>query len=569
MIYRNVTTIALAGMLCLCGSLFPPTSTAAASQNTFYVSPTGNDKNPGTKSEPFATVERARDEVRKVNKKMSGDIEVILHSGIYQISETLVFDHRDGGTGGHNVVYKAAEGETPVISGGRAITGWKADADGRWKAACGEHFRQLYVNGKRAVRARSPETKAKSIKWFDLGIATVPGMKLFGENGYRTTDAAMADWRNPGDIEFCYYVGWSHTRCKVESIVRDGPHAIVRMVQPQFMLARRKEGVRVKLPNYVENALELLDEPGEWYLDRSDKVLYYMPLPGEKMDEVKVVAPVLEKIVELRGLLDKPVEHIQFHGITFAYATWLRPSRIGLADLQANFVMSMLNRIDRMGTITNVHNEVLKSPANIVCRTGRHIRFERCTFAHLGGAGLDLEYGSSDNVVEGCRFHDISGTAIQVGGIERDDHHPGDERTTVRNNQVHLYDTPSAAKNNRIEANHVHHVQQKLSDGGGIYTLGNMPGTIIRGNHIHNNGGHPGAIYLDEGSGLIEVTGNLVYNVAKPLKYNHPIQNRLCKEHGNRFGNEYAKGAEKLPEGAKKVIDEAGLQPEYRELLKK
>ena len=595
---------------------------AADAQKTFHVSPAGSDKNQGTEAEPFKTIQRARDEVRKVNQEMTGDIEVILHGGTYQISETLVFDHRDGGTGGHYVVYKAAAGATPTISGGKAISGWQADAEGRWKAACGEHFRQLYVNGKRAVRARSPGDRA-----------TVSGMKLFGENGYRTTDAAMADWRNPGDIEFCYYVEWCHTRCKVQSIVRDGSHAIVRMVQPHFMLARCKEGVQANLPNYIENALELLDEPGEWYLDRSDKVLYYKPLPGEKMNEVKVIAPLLEKLVELRGLLDKPVEHIQFHGITFAHATWLRPSRIGLADVQANFVQHTLNRIDRSGTVNNVHNEDLKSPANIVCRTGKHIRFERCTFAHLGGAGLDLEYGSSDNVVSGCRFHDISGTAIQVGGIERSDHHPGDKRTTVRNNQIlnnliencaveymgglgvfvgytdatviahneirnmpysgisvgwgwgeedagggqtgyyqpYRYDTPSAAKNNRIEANHIHHVQQKLTDGGGIYTLGNMPGTIIRGNHLYDIGGGPGGIYLDQGSGFIEISGNVVCTVSKPMNYNNYPQKRkaTCKEHDNWFGNEYAKDAERLPEGAKKVIDEAGLQPEYRDLLKK
>jgi hypothetical protein len=114
-------------------------------------------------------------------------------------------------------------------------------------------------------------------------------------------------------------------------------------------------------------------------------------------------------------------------------------------------------------------------------------------------------------------------------------------------------------------------VQQKLSDGGGIYTLGNMPGTIIRDNHIHDNGGAPGGIYLDEGSGFIEITGNVVCNVAKPMNYNNKNQNRkdTCKEHDNWFGNEYAKDAKELPEGAKKVINEAGLQPEYRDFLKK
>ena len=594
---------------------------AAGVQKTLHVSPSGSDKNPGTMAEPFKTIQRARDEVRKVNKKMTGNVEVILHDGTYKLSETVVFDHRDGGTGGHNVVYKAAAGATPVLSGGRVITGWKADAKGRWRVDCGEHFRQLYVDGKRAVRARSSG-------------ASVPGMELFGENGYRTSDVSMADWRNPGDIEFCYHIIWCHTRCKVESIVRNGPHVVVRMVQPQFMFARRKEGVHVGLPRYLENALELLDEPGEWYLDRADKVLYYKPLPGQKINEVKVIAPLLEKLVELRGLLNEPVRHIQFHGITFAHATWLRPSRIGLVDMQANFVVHSLNNVGRMGTLTNVHNEYVKSPANVVCRTGKHVHFERCTFVHLGGAGIDLEYGSSDNIISGCRFHDISGTAIQVGGIQRDDHHPGDKRTTVRNNKVlnnliencaaeykgglgvfagytdgtviahneirnmpysgisvgwgwgeedagggrvayyqpFKFDTPTPAKNNLIEYNHIHHVMSSLRDGGGIYMLGNMPGTVIRGNHVHD--GHGAGIYLDEGSGFIEITGNLAYNVNRPMLFNnihkHPkVRRETCDEHDNWFGNEYARDAENLPEGAKKVIGEAGLQPQYRDLLNK
>ena len=290
----------------------------------------------------------------------------------------------------------------------------------------------------------------------------------------------------------------------------------------------------------------------------------------------------------------------------------------------------MLNRIERSGTVNNVHNEDLKSPANIVCRTGKHIRFERCTFVHLGGAGLDLEYGSSDNLVSGCVFRDISGSAIQVGGVERSDHHPGDARTTVRNNHVlnnliedcaveymgglgvfvgytdatvvahneirnmpysgisvgwgwgeedaggghnyyqpYLYDTPSTARNNRIEYNYIHHVMRTLIDGGGIYMLGNMPGTIIQGNYIDTSTHGVGGIYLDEGSGFIEITGNVVCNVPKPMNYNNKNQNRIatCKEHDNWFGNEFAKGAENLPEGAQKVIDKAGLQPQYRDLL--
>lgn len=595
-------------------------------QPTFHVAPEGSDANPGTQEAPFASIDAARRAVREINSEMTDDIVVVLRGGTYRLGATVRFDARDSGMNGHDVIYVAEEGQEVVLSGGTVISGWQPDADGRWKVPCGEHFRQLYVNGSRAVRARSPERKldgpAPCGHGRSLRIAPVAGIELLDTEGYRTTDIAMADWRNPQDVELCYYVAWCHTRCKVDSIVRGGSHAVIRMVQPQFMLARHKEGVHVELPNYVENALELLDEPGEWYLDRSAKVLYYKPRPGEQMDKVEVVAPVLEKVVELCGELGAPVEHLQFHGMTFAHATWLEPNRVGLPDVQANFVQHMLNRFDRSGEINNVHNEDLKSPANIVCRTGKHILFERCTFVHLGGAGVDLEYGSQDNVITGCHFHDISGTAIQVGGVERSDHHPDDERTAVCNNQIlnnliedcaveymggvgvfagytdgtviahneirnmpysgisvgwgwgeedarggqdkyyqpYRYDAPTAARNNLIEANHIHHIMTMLHDGGGIYMLGNMAGTIIRGNHIHDNGAaFPGGIYLDEGSGFIEVTGNVVYGVHTPMNFNNMPQDRIatCNEHDNWFGDKL----ESNPD-IRQVTDNAGLRGE-------
>lgn len=553
---------------------------------TFYVSPAGDDANPGTQQRPLATFGGARDAVRQVNRDMTGDIVVILAGGTYSISEPIVLDHRDSGTGGHKIVYRAADGQEPVVSGGRAITGWQPDADGRWKASTNlGNFRQLYVDEKRAVRARGD---------------ALPNAETHGNDGYRTTAVEMADWKNQQDVEFCYHVVWCHTRCKVQSIQREGDRAIVTMLQPHFTNAREKEGVQVNLPSYIENALELLDEPGEWYFDRATKTVHYMPLAGQDMTKVRVSAPAVEKLVELRGSLDRPVENVHFIGITFAEAGWLLPSEIGLVDVQANFLLNWQDPMRRDHGITAVHNEQLKSPANVVCRAAKGLRFERCTFTRLGGAGLDLEFGAQDNVVSGCHFHDISGTAVQVGDVLKDDHHPDDPRKIVKNNAVvnnsihdccveymggvgvfagyadgtviahneicrlpysgisvgwgwgeedaggghesyympFKYDTPTPSGNNRLEYNHIHGVMNPLQDGGGIYTLGNMAGTVIRGNHIHDNLGVPGGIYLDEGSGFIEVTGNVVYNVRTPMNYNNRNQNRIatCNEHDNFFG---------------------------------
>ena len=595
--------------------VFAESGPVVAAERTFYVSPQGSDDNPGTRARPFTTVEKARDAVRARNRKTTGDIEVVLRGGTYRIDHTIVLDHRDSGTGGHDVVYRNHSGETPVISGAKPISGWQLDENGRWKARSPiENFRQLHVAGRRAVRARG---------------APPEGLKLYGEDGYQTPDEGIADWKNPSDLELCYYVEWTHTRCKVRGVTRDGEHAVISMLQPRFNDARNKQGVRVGLPNYIENALELLDEPGEWCLDRQANMVYYMPRPGEDMRTARVVAPAIEKLLELRGTLDAPVHNIRFEGITFADGGWLGPSKTGHVESQANFV----NDLNKLHTsvkpyVTTIHHEMLKSPSNIVCRAARSIRFERCTFTRLGGGGIDLEYGSQDNVISGCRFYDISGTAIQVGDVLKTDHHPSDERMIVRNNAVvnnyirdccveymggvgifagyvaettiahneisnlpysgisigwgwgeldagggayhqpFRYDTPTPMKSNRIQHNHIHHVMQSLNDGGGIYTLGNMPGTIIRGNHIHDNRGIPGGIYLDEGSGFIEVTGNVVYGARIPMNYNNRNQNRIatCNVHDNFFDPDSKQNADWPPE-ARKIIDHAGLEADYRDLL--
>ncbi|NLX13479.1 MAG: hypothetical protein GXY44_07480 [Phycisphaerales bacterium] len=585
---RDPLLLIAVALIAVFGTWSAKADSARTTARTLHVAPDGNDDNPGTAAKPFATLRQARDAVRKINQNMTDDIVVILHGGVYTLRETLIFESQDSGTGGHKIVYRAARGQTPVISGGKAITGWQPDTDGRWKAQTDlDNFRQLYIDGVRAVRARG---------------GPLPDAELFGKDGYKTTALEMAEWKNPKDIEFCYQVIWNHTRCKVESITRDGDHASITMLQPHFTYARNMEGARIETPSYIENALELLDDPGEWYFDRAAKTVYYLPKPGQDMSEARVVVPAIEKLVELRGTLDKPVENIHFVGITFTEADWLQPSEIGFVNVQANFRLNWKEPMWRGDHVTALHNEQIKSPANVVCHAAKGLRFERCTFTRLGAAGIDVEFGSQNNIIAGCRFYDISGSAIQIGDVTRDDHHPDDDRKIVKgnavvNNYIHdccveymggvgvfagytdstiighneicrlpysgisvgwgwgeqdagggwegyiipfKYDTPTPAKNNCIEYNHIHHVMHPLRDGGAIYTLGNMPGTIIRGNHIHDNPGLPGGgIYLDEGSGFIEITNNVVYNAQPPMKFNNRHQNRIatCNEHNNWFGN--------------------------------
>jgi len=604
--------LTVAAFLVPCACAVAGDSTARQSVQTFDVSPAGSDANPGTADRPFATLQRARDAVRAAGPSATGDIVVRLANGTYPLSETLAFDSRDSGRDGHRVIYRAATPGGVTLSGAKALGNWQKDANGRWKAATDQvaAFRQLYVDGKRAARAHGEPPK---------------DIALRGDDGYTTSDAGMSGWKNPSDIECVYAVVWCHTRCKVQSIRKDGDQAVIAMLQPPFTQARTKEGVHVELPTSIENALELLDEPGEWYLDRPGKTVYYQPLPDQDLSKARVTVPAVETLVALRGTLDRPVSNVRFEGLVFADAGWNQPSEAGLIDVQANFVVNPKKPLTRDGSLTSVHNEHLKSPANVVCRATRNVVFERCTFTRLGGAGIDVESGAQSTLISGCRFFDISGSAVQIGDVLTDDHHPDDPRKVVRNTAVvncvirdccveyrggvgvfagytegtviahndisrlpysgvsvgwgwgeedtgggaegyqqpFRYDSPTPAKNISIEHNHIYSVMSSGDDGAGIYTLGNMPGTVIRGNHIHDSAGGPGGIYLDEGSGLIELTGNVIHDVKKALNFNNHAQDRLatCNEHDNDTD------AEHTISERQRVIDNAGVQSEYRDLL--
>jgi hypothetical protein len=328
--------------------------------------------------------------------------------------------------------------------------------------------------------------------------------------------------------------------------------------------------------------------------------------------------------MEVKGAKD-----IRFAGLTFAHATWLRPSTpLAHPEVQANFIQPPDNsyfRPEHEKGWVPVNAEQVKSPANVVVDSSRGVRFEGCTFTALGAAGLDLQNGAQSNVVCGCRFDDIAANGIQVGDVTREDHHPGNPDRVVKDNQIvnnvitrtgrdytsgigvvagytegtviaHneifdvpysgisigwgwgmtdagggmyvdpiKWDTPTPAKNNRIEFNHIHHMMLRLDDGAAVYTLGRQPGTVIRGNHIHDGGqaGLSCGVYLDEGSADIAIRGNVIYRVRNPLKFNNGNQNRResCPVHENLID------APDSPEAAK-IIAQAGLEPQYRDLLK-
>jgi len=362
--------------------------------NTFYVSPSGSDDAPGTIDRPFRTIAHARDVVRPLRANMNADIVVNLRGGTYEHSQTLVFGPDDSGTGGHDVIYQAygypaPTREMPVLSGGQKVGDWTLLDAGRnlWKAPVSGPLssRQLYVNGVRAVRARSS--------------SGIPGNAVRTATGYTTDDTSMQGWSNPSDLEFVYTgaggtpgAPWTESRCGVASISGDASGTTITMRQPCFAngLAKVGGGQDIRLPTSIENSLSLLDQPGEWYLDRGAGALYYIPRPGEDVPTASIILPLVEELLSGRGQAGQPVHNLAWKGITFAYATWLRPSGgDGFIEIQANHVM--------VGSPGSVET----APANVFFHYAENIRFERNVFAHLGGQGLAFDGGSRNNVLVG------------------------------------------------------------------------------------------------------------------------------------------------------------------------
>jgi len=491
---------------------------ASAQVASLYVSPQGSDANPGTISQPFATLTKARDAVRTINQNMTGDITVYLRSGTYFLSGPLLLGPQDSGTNNFKVIYKNYTGERPIVSGGKIIIGWIQEGN-KWKANVGTlNTRQLYVNGVRATRARS--------------AGGIPGGTRTS-NGYNTTDTTMQNWGNQGNIEM---VGenqpWSQSRCQVQSISAN-------------FITMKPECWGSGFPSsWIENAYELLDQPSEWYFNRSTGWLYYMPRTGENMTTISVVAPVLEALIQGNGTVSSPIQNLQFEGLTFAHTTWLRPNTaLGFTEAQAN---SYIQQELPGGPWKKV-------PGGLYFTYAQNIRFERNILANLGGAGITLDFGSKNNIISGNHFFDIASNAINLGDLanpQTTDTREIPQNNQITNNYIHkiaadynggvaiwagyvdsltiahneIHDLPysaislgwgwgtadpTIAKNNLVTNNLIYDHVKVLRDGGGIYTQSAQPGTQILNNVVRNQVRDQGGLYADNHSRYITWSNNV------------------------------------------------------------
>lgn len=540
-----------------------------------YVSPTGSDANDGSKSAPKATLTSALRQAREMRRLgaegVESGINIHLAAGDYYLYEPVFIRPEDSGTPSSPTVITS--GGDARLNGGVKISGWKRQG----KLLVAEvpqfngrplDFRQLYVNGHKAVRARDVEDFEKMHRI----IGNDPKNEVLW-----VPAEAVKKIKGAPYAEMVLHEMWCVANLRIKSIDIQGDSAAVRFHNPESRIQFEHPWPRPMVTTdghnsafYLTNAKELLDVPGEWYHDIDSRKVYYYPFDGETVSEA--IVPAIETLVNIEGTLDRPVENVRIENIAFEYTTWMRPSLMGHVPLQAGMFMTdgykISPKMERPQNHKLDNQGWLGRPASaVVVKGADNIDFIGCRFEHLGSTGLDYEWGTRGGLVEGCLFRDIAGNGIVVGSFSPASHEthlpydPADGREvcsglTIANNLItnvtnedwgtlgicagYVRDiniehneindvsysginlgwgwtrTVNCMRNNRVHANLIHHYAKHMYDVAGVYTLGSQPHSWVTENCVRDiyvpgyahDPNHWFYLYTDEGSSFITVKDN-------------------------------------------------------------
>jgi hypothetical protein len=571
-----------------------------------YVAPDGDDDNPGTLERPFKTVGKARDVARSMTSAGAGDITVYLRGGTYPQTSTLTFTDADSGKGGFYVRYMAYQNERPLITGGQPIAGpWTLFDSDKNVYAVSEvtaRFRQLYVNGVKAIRARSPNLGANGAHNFNRAT------------GYSTSDhtiqvavSEVGKWNNLTKVEMHYMTGWADNTLRIASVTTSGNSPMVKFqsTEDAILFVRPYPYLASNQCYFFENAFEFIDQPGEWYLDESKSVLYYKPRAGEDLGTAVVVVPTLETVMSIVGTsTSQPAANLWFQGLTFAHSTFMRPSYFGFLDEE-------LGQYSLTAT-ADVKLTVGHPPAGVMVTNANHIRFERNMFAQMAATGLDLVSGTHEDMIIGNVFTDIGGSGLSVGKFTATEgtevhvpYNPADMNEicineTIKNNYINNVTTEiqggcgiacgyprnidiehnevtatnytgisvgfgwttstNAMSNNRINYNNIHGVTKILAGGSGIETLSNQgPTSEIQYNYLHDFSTSTWADATTHGFYLNG--GTTGYTVAHNVMVNVPNWTIAIDAVGNTVSDNGTN-----PVGAQNTMASAGIEPIYADI---
>lgn len=598
-----------------------------------YVSINGADTNLGTKEKPLATlhaaIRKARELRRLKDPSIKDGIKIIMGKGVYQLDEPIVLRPEDSGTKDSPTEIIALKGEKAILSGGIKIKDWsklnkivpglpKASLGKVWVADLPDFggrdlpFRQLWVNDHKAIRAKNynGEEMDRILSWDKKNqTCKIPIPKNI-------------DLVNIKGMEMLIHQWWAIANLRVKSVKVAGNTAELSFMQPESRIQSEHPWpapwISEKTGNsafYLSNAIQFLDEPGEWFEDLQNHKLYYWPRASENMFKADVVVPAIENLVKMEGTIDHQVSCVSFKNISFQHSTWLRPSQQGHVPHQAGMYMLDAYKLKTPGTPDKAALEnqawVGRPAAAIEVNFTNNTSFESCRFEHLASTGLDFKKGTSDNKIAGNLFKDIGGAAILIGTFSDEatevhlPYNPLDKREISTNDRIEnnlITDVTNedwgavgigagyvrgikirhneisdvsysgismgwgwtklqnAMKNNTISANSIHHYGKHMYDVAGIYTLSAQSESIINENVIDSIYKAPYAhlpdhwfyLYTDEGSSHFTIKDNWTPTEKYLQNANGP--DNLWENNG--------------PKVADHIKQNAGLEEPFQYLLK-
>lgn len=500
---------------------------AAETGNVIYVSPSGSDSADGSISSPLMTITAAKEKA----KSMSGDVTVYFREGTYTFDSTVNFNSADK----DNTTYKAYNGEKVVFTAGTPYTG----------------FEECSVNGVRAFRKNvgkdadistlfNEEITLKITRWPEKGYLYPKGVKdsyclstkeQIKEGGsfldYVAMDVNPADLpelKNPDSVVVRMLHWWKDELLPVKNY--DAKTGLMEFTKSSSMTVRTIDRY------FLENVFEALNEAHEWYFDKAEGVLYYIPESGENAETLTLWGGSLETLIKVSGVDGISFENIVFRGNGYT----VTPGRDQSSQAAYDAKPCVFYEDTHNFTVKNCEFRDLASCAVFMGSVVTDASVDSCLFDNIGAQavyirGENVEVNSprvtknitvSNNIISGYGrvfFNAVGILVIHANSVDitHNEIHDG-YYTAISVGWVWGY-AYTVTYNNRICDNLIYNIGQGwLSDMGGIYTLGNQPGTVISGNIIHNvaadpdEGGYGGwGVYLDEGSAYILVEKNLAY----------------------------------------------------------